>query len=206
MPTTQITDLPVAVIDADVAQSLPVEPDPTEGQLVIIFSRGRYRLARVTKVGPKRVTAEYTTPGAINTAYEIASTNREALAYRSIASLERIIARYTRMAELIDTLGIEITDNRPVGEKFVPLASLPAEYAKLDAESGTNGSRSTIVRSSADLRKWADNARQSIESEQAKLDSAKAYDALPLNERAAKHVHMTTKTVGREQVMVWRND
>lgn len=36
--------------------------EPVPGQRIVVYSRGRYRVAEVTKVGPKRYTVEYTTP------------------------------------------------------------------------------------------------------------------------------------------------
>lgn len=202
-----LSALPATVIDADTAKTLPVHEDPTVGDTVVVYSRGRNRLARVAKVGPKRITVEYTTAGAWDTAADIAAQSRVARLTREIARDAKNADRYRRMADMIEALNITPTEDAVQGEygrhsEFVPLASLPAEYAAVDAETGTNGARTTIVWKPESLRDWADSSEEHAAKCEAGMDEARAYDATPLAERVAAHVHVTTKNVARADVKV----
>jgi hypothetical protein len=110
------------------------------GQLVVVFSRNRYRVARVVKLAAKRVAVEYTTLGAIDEAWKIAGISHVARLRDEIAHDLEIAARYEKQADLIERLGIEVTEGR--SDPFVPLASLPAEYRALD--SSRNAARTTM--------------------------------------------------------------
>lgn len=191
----QITDLPVGVIADDV--ELTVAAEPTVGQVVATYTRGRIRVARVVKVGPKRVTVEYTTPGAIKTAFEIAETNRVDAARKQAAHDYREAARYLATVEVMEQLGIEPSDG------FVPIASLPREYVVAsDAMRNPNYARTTIVHTTEQLRKWAQSHLANAERVEAPehLGALAAYDELSLIERARQHVHMTTKNCKREDI------
>lgn len=196
---TLVTALPATVIDAATAEALPVHENPAVGDTVVTHTRGRYRLARVTKVGPKRVAVEYTTAGAWTEAAKAGSYSRVERIHASNAHSAKLAARYRLMADLIDRLGITPTEDRK--PSFVALSSLPAEYAKLDAANGTNGARTTIVWKPETLREWADAADAAVVDNTAKLEEAAAYDAKPLAERIAEHVHVTTKSVPRAAIL-----
>lgn len=195
-----ITDLPATVVSAEDFAALTPATDPAIGDSVVIYSRGRYRVARVTKVGPKRVTAEYTTPSAIARAFEVASISEVASTTARIANNRKQAQRYRALADMIDRLGIKPTED--TADSFVPLASLPAEYAKLDAETGSNLARTTIVWKPETLRRWADNHDADTLKADAGMDAARAHDARPLRDKARDAVVMTTKAVPRDAVKV----
>ena len=194
---TAITDLPVAVYDpASLGEPLT---EVAVGDTVVAYVRGRYRAARITKLGPKRATVECTTPTAIDEAWKIAAYSHEARALGEIKRGNESADRYERQAEMIERLGIEVTEGRRYPDTaFVPLASLPAEYVALDGL--RNAAQTTIVHSPEQLRRWAASAREGAARAEASLDDARAYDARPLAERAAEHVNMTTKSVQRAEL------
>lgn len=178
---------------------LQVAENPQVGDLVLTHSRGNYRAVKVIKVGPKRVQVAYTTEGAVTEAQRIAEVNHVALFERNRAHALQVADRYERQAKLIEDLSIEVTEGRKYPEDpFVPLASLPREYALLDAEGGTNYARSTIVHSPEQLRAWAQSNRESYGED--KRAAAEAKDAVPFLERFEQAIHVTTKSVPREKV------
>lgn len=199
-PTTQ-GDLPSFVFPAD--HELPLAGDIEVGQIVAFHSRGRYRAAKVVKVTAKRVTAIYTTMGARETAENIAAIHNEA---RVLAGRKHDLentARYGAMADMIERLEIEVTEGRkPPDSPFVKIASLPAEYQRLEMEGGgTNGARTTIVWKPETLRAWATaGTPEALAKHEAALAAAREEDAKPLMERIVKATHVTTKIVGRGQV------
>lgn len=65
-----IEQLPATQIDPSQMTAEPLS-EINVGDLVAVHSRGSYRLAQVTKVGPKRVEVIYTTQGAWNDAIKI---------------------------------------------------------------------------------------------------------------------------------------
>jgi hypothetical protein len=193
---TAITDLPAAVVaSADLTDKVE---SPEVGQLVVIYSRGRNRVARVTKVGPKRVTAEYTTPSAVKQAWELAAISHEARLMRDAASSRKMAERYEAEATIVERLGLA-TDHLDGDDKWVVWAELPAEYRAV-ADQPNNYSQRTIVWTAEQLRQWATDARNRADRDEAKLDAARAHDALPLAEKAATYVQMTTKAVSRDAV------
>lgn len=68
---TITTQLPATAVPEDRMTAEPIT-EIAEGDLVVVFSRGTYRLAKVTKLGPKRITVIYTTQGAWTEAQKIA--------------------------------------------------------------------------------------------------------------------------------------
>jgi hypothetical protein len=193
-PTTSITDLPVGVIDAPG----PVVESPEPGQLVVIPSRGRYRLARVTKVGPKRVTAEYTTPGAIDEAWKIASRSRVARLTGEATHEEKLAARYAAEADVVEALDLA-TDHLDGDAKWVAWSELPEAYRAV-GDRPNNYSGRTMIFSAEQLRAWAVSSRESAAAKRAQLDEAREYDALALDVKARRYVHKTTKNVARADV------
>lgn len=189
-----ITDLPAAVIaNADLTDKVD---SPEVGQLVVIYSRGRNRVARVVKVGPKRVTAEYTTPTAIEQAWKIAAHSHVAQITADAAYQRKNADRYERIAELIERLGVETFTY----DEFVPLASLPKAYVKATRADRNSYSTQEIVRTPEQLRAWATECRERADRAEARLDAARAHDARPLADKAADLVQMTTKAVARDAV------
>jgi hypothetical protein len=189
-----ITDLPHTVVaDADLTDKVE---SPEIGQLVVIYSRGRNRVARVVKVGPKRITAEYTTPSAVEQAWKLAAMSHEAQLVARAKHDRQLAARYEATAELIERLGVE----RFTFDEFVPLASLPAEWVKATADNRNRGVDRGIAHSPEQLRKWAADSREGADRAEAKLPEARAHDARPLADKAADYVQMTTKNVSRDAV------
>lgn len=197
---TTYTDLPIGRISADDFEAMTVPADPKVGDVVYTHSRGSYRKVRVAKVGPKRLTVEYTTDGAIKTAESIAEQSRLAAAKRDFAHAVKTAARYRKMANVMEAHGMEPTNERDGWDAFVKLDTLPAEFAALDSESGTNAARSTVVYPAAQYREWADNQDARATKYEASFADAAEYDALPFATKVAQHVHMTTKNVKREDV------
>lgn len=193
---TAITNLPARVFDP----ATVTEPatDPKVGDLVATYTRGRVREARVVKVGPKRLTVEYTTPGAIETAWKIAAINREARRRGEIAYQEKLAARYDAEADVIERLDLATAD-RDGRDAWVDWRTLPAEYRAV-ADAPNNYSKQTIIYPAAQMREWAQDARRAAETARGKLDADRAQDARPIEERAAECVHMTTFNAKRENV------
>lgn len=192
-----ITDLPATVVDQ--AQLTDKVTDPQVGQLVVAPVRNRYRVARVVKVGPKRVTVECTTPTAIEQAWKIAGINREAEAVRNAEHARKQAARYEAEAEVTERLGLA-TDHLDGDKRWVRWAELPAEYRAVSGHPG-NGSGTTIVYGAEQMRAWAADSRAAVTRYKGRIEEARAYDARPLADKAADHVQMTTKNVSRE--VVW---
>lgn len=200
LPTTAGI-LPAHVFPRD--HELPVATDVEVGQIVAFHSRDRYRAALVTKVGPKRITAIYTTAGARTTAEEIASIQNEAQVQAGRRHELARTQRYLAMADLIERLGIEVTEGRKHPEDpFVKIASLPVEYQQLELQGGgTNGARTTIVWKPETLREWASALTpEGIERHAKALAAAREEDAKPMLERIVKATHVTTKSVPRGEV------
>jgi hypothetical protein len=188
-----VTDLPVRVISREEFNALPAITDPAIGDLVAVNARGRYRIARVAKVGPKRLSVEFTTPGAITTAEQIGSTNFTAQNETAIADQRNMATRYRAFAETIERLGYTPIDD------FVSIASLPAELQALEAQSKSrNVARTTIIYPPATWLEWAENADAHADRLEGQREALAKRDALPLVERIAAHVHMTTKSVPRD--------
>lgn len=182
--------LPAQVVDAD---ELPVAENPEVGQIVAVYSRGRYRAVKVTKVGPKRLQVTYTTEGARDTAIKIAQINRTASVDREIAHGLELAADYRQKADAIDAGEIG-PDDRDAGcivgyrataeEREAKIAQWRAEYP-------------------AQLREWADAYEaKSAGSEWAEgaYRSAAEFDGKPFEQRVVEHTHTTTKSVKREEV------
>ena len=100
-----ITDLPCTVVaESDLG---PKVESPEVGQLVVIHGRSRYRVARVVKVGPKRLTAQFTTPSAVELAWKLGAQSHVAQLTGEAAYQRKNADRYERIAELIERLGVE---------------------------------------------------------------------------------------------------
>jgi hypothetical protein len=193
--TTSITDLPVAVYDpASLGEPLT---EVAVGDTVVAHVRGRYRAARVTKLGPKRATVECTTPTAIDEAWKIAAYSRE---QRNRGERTHQLAnaeRYERDAEWAERFGIAPANG---DSEFVALADLPAEYVALAADAHDRRTGRMFVVTVEQWREWAASARSAAAKCDDTLDEARAYDARPLAEKAAEHVNMTTKSVLRAEL------
>jgi hypothetical protein len=197
---TTVTALPATVIDTDTAEALPVHENPAVGDTVVTHTRGRYRLARVTKVGPKRVAVEYTTAGAWDTAAKAGSYSRVERIHADNKRAADLAKNYRDTADVIERLNIEPTDDKPLAEKWVPIMSLPLEYRKLERYPYRSNAE-IIVYSPKQLREWADDCDARIIAATAALEEAAAYDAKPLADRIAEHVHVTTKSVPRTAIL-----
>ena len=99
MSTTELELFDTSIPCSDDTRSFEPVPELIEiGDLVAIYSRGRERVARVTKVGPKRVTAEYTTRGAVDEAQRIAGGFSISRAQADIEGYEARADEYEALA------------------------------------------------------------------------------------------------------------
>lgn len=181
--------LPAMQVEAgEVKQGIAV------GDVVAIYSRGSMRAAIVEKVGRKRATVQYTTAGAVEAAADVAAVDRVAQVEARFAGEAKQSARYLRMAELIEELGIEVTEGKSsFAEKFIPVASLPAEYRALDGASGGNAAGTTIVYSPETLREWAQAGSEEKRAEL--MAAAEAEMAKSLKQRTIEATYVTSKAV-----------
>jgi hypothetical protein len=197
-PTTE-GDLPAFVFPAD--HELPVAETVEPGRVVAIYSRGRYRAARVVKVGPKRAQVRYTTVGAREAAETVASIDRVAQVKAARRYDAATRERYLAWAETIERLAFEPTAGRPGYDAFVPISSLPVELQELERQSGSrNAARTTIVYSPAQYREWAAALAGSAERDPERLAAAAVEMARPAAERIADATHVTTKSVALGEV------
>lgn len=162
--------LPAQVVDAE---NLPVVDTLYEGMTVAFYSRGRYRAAKVVKIGPKRVTAIYTTEGALKTAEKIASISEVRRVRVEQQQQQTYAAEYRATAEQIRT-------GQPQAE---------ARHARFDAEQYDEWAASSEAA-----------ADETTPEFQAKLAAAEAEDAKPFAQRVVEHMAVTSKAVKRDEV------
>lgn len=200
IPTVATTEGTLPVYTFAREHGLPVATDPQVGDIVAVFSRGRYRAVKVAKVGPKRLTVVYTTQGALDTAAEIAQISYTAQHDANKANYDAIATRYRAEADMIEALNIEVTEHYPVGDdrRWTPVVNLPVEYKRLAREDlNPRSDRETIIRDPATLREWADAPSRYTDEARAE---AQAQDSVPYATRMINATHVTTKSVKREDV------
>lgn len=107
-------------------------PLPSVGDVVVLFSRGRQRAVRVTKIGRTNITGEYASPTAITEGYEraVGYVDRElaGVERRAATNVERI-AEYRAELELGDELQPDKYDRRRIRELGAEYASYPTVAA-----------------------------------------------------------------------------
>lgn len=109
-------DLPARVVaDSDVS-GVPVA-DPQVGDLVVVHSRGRVRVVKVEKVGPKRVSVVYTTETALREAQKIAAAYPPSRLRSHAEDLREMAAELRAQAE-----GKQ-SDEKIVGSDYTTAAS-----------------------------------------------------------------------------------
>lgn len=91
----ETTQLPAARVDeARFNELLPVPADTEVGDLVVVYSRGSYRLALVEKLGPKRISVVYTTEGALKESGKVyAMYTTPGYTEQMVAGTKRVEAR-----------------------------------------------------------------------------------------------------------------
>jgi len=124
---------------------------PQIGDLVVIHSRGTYRLAVIEKVGPKRASVVYTTEGAIKTAQDTAAFYATAVVDR--AGIEKMVrSNYRHTQEMADGSAdlyahffkpivrhdgtVAVTQEEQDARKAERMAEAVADLAEIEAQGG----------------------------------------------------------------------
>jgi hypothetical protein len=183
--------LPAQVLDAE---NLPAVDTLYEGMTIAFHSRGRYRAAKVTKIGPKRVTAIYTTEGAHTDAIKIAGINRVAVVRGRQRHDLDLAVEYRAKADAIDAGQVD-PDTKGSGAVLVFLKSEDERAEKIAEWRATYPTQ---------LREWAESMETANDEDgetfKQRLAQAEAEDAVPFAQRVIEATNITSKTVKRDEV------
>jgi hypothetical protein len=176
--------------------------DPHEGQLVAVYSRGSGRVAQIEKVGPKRLQVKYVTAGGRRDAEKSAAIDQVLQVEEERCRAEKAAERYRAMADAIERLGVEPTEDNAYESKWVAVADLPDELRQLELAGGaSNAARTTIVYKPDTLRGWAVDAvgGQATARYEERLADARVDMRKTFEQRVAERTHITGKSVKRDQ-------